>query len=33
MAWMKEDAHRSPKDIFERLSLERPEDVELQRQR
>jgi len=32
MAWMKNDANRYPNDIFVRLILERPEDLELQRQ-
>ena len=32
MALMKDDAHRYPNDIFVRLILERPEDLELQRQ-
>ena len=33
MALMKNDANRYPNDIFVRLILERPEDLELQRQR
>ncbi len=33
MAWMKNDANRYPNDIFVRLILERPEDLELQRPR
>ena len=33
MALMKHDANRYPHDIFVRLLLERPEDLELQRQR
>ena len=32
MALMKDDANRYPNDIFVRLILERPEDLELQRQ-
>jgi hypothetical protein len=32
MALMKDDATRYPNDIFVRLILERPEDLELQRQ-
>jgi hypothetical protein len=32
MALMKADANRYPNDIFVRLILERPEDLELQRQ-
>ena len=32
MALMKNDANRYPNDIFVRLILERPEDLELQRQ-
>ncbi len=32
MALMKDDANRCPNDIFVRLILERPEDLELQRQ-
>jgi hypothetical protein len=31
MALMKHDANRYPNDIFVRLILERPEDLELQR--
>ena len=31
MAWMKNDANRYPNDMFVRLILERPEDLELQR--
>ena len=33
MALMKNDANRYPNDIVVRLILERPEDLELQRQR
>ena len=32
MALMENDANRYPNDIFVRLILERPEDLELQRQ-
>ena len=32
MALMKHDVNRSPNDLFVRLILERPEDLELQRQ-